>query len=61
VKTLAPLLTAGAAFAFTTLAGLALGIVIARATNQPMWVFGCFMAGMGIGGYSAVRLLVRSI
>lgn len=56
-----PVLTAGAAFAFTTLVGLGAGILIGRATGQPMWVFGCFMAGMGIGGYGAVRLLMRSL
>ncbi len=61
VKTLAPVLAAGGTFVGTTLAGLALGIFLGQKTAQPLWAFGGLMAGVAIGGYGAVRLLMRSV
>lgn len=61
MKPMLPLLGAGAGFAATTLAGMAAGVWIARSTGHPLWVIGGLMAGMALGGYAAVRLLVRSL
>jgi len=61
MKTMVPVLTAGGAFAGITLVGLLLGILLGQRTGQPLWAFAGLMAGLGLGGYSAVRLLMRSI
>jgi len=61
VKTLAPVLAAGGTFAGAALLGLLLGILLGQKTAQPLWAFGGLMAGVAIGGYGAVRLLVRSV
>ena len=56
-----PVVTAGATFAMTTLLGLAAGIWIARVTGQGGWVLAGIFAGLAVGGYSAYRLLLRSM
>ena len=56
-----PVLAAGGSFAGCVLAGLLAGIWLGRATGSQMWVFGGFLAGMALGGYSAFRLLQRSL
>ena len=56
----APLIAAGGSFAGSALAGLLIGILVAQRTGSQMWVFLGLMAGLGIGAYSAVRLLMRS-
>lgn len=56
-----PALAAGATFAATTLAGLLLGLWIAARTGQPLWTLGGLALGIGFGGYSAFRLLMRSL
>jgi hypothetical protein len=61
MKTMVPVLTAGGAFAAATLAGLLLGALVGQRTGQPLWAFAGLMIGLGVGGYSAVRLLMRSI
>ena len=55
-----PVLAAGGTFAAATLAGLFAGFWIGRATGQPLWVIGGLAAGLGLGGYSAYRMLLRS-
>jgi hypothetical protein len=61
VKSLAPVLAAGGTFAITVLLGLVAGIIVADRTRQPLWALAGLAAGLGIGGYSAVRLLMRSL
>ncbi|MEO6834320.1 MAG: AtpZ/AtpI family protein [Candidatus Tumulicola sp.] len=58
---IAPVLAAGGTFAATTLVGLLAGVWIGRATGQPLWVIGGLFAGLAVGGYSAFRLLLRSL
>ncbi|MGD0967887.1 MAG: hypothetical protein ABR949_06330 [Candidatus Aquilonibacter sp.] len=61
MKTIVPVLAAGGAFAVATLAGLLLGVLVGQRTAQPLWAFAGLLIGLGLGGYSAVRLLMRSI
>lgn len=61
MKGLTPVLAAGGTFAVTVLLGLFAGVAIGRHTGQPLWALGGLLAGVGIGGYSAVRLLLRSL
>lgn len=56
-----PVLAAGGIFAFTVLAGLGAGIWIGRLTGNDLWVAGGLFGGMAVGGYSALRLLLRSM
>ena len=56
-----PVVAAGATFAVTTLVGLAAGVWAARATGQSGWVLAGIFAGLAVGGYSAYRLLLRSM
>jgi len=58
---LIPVLAAGATFAMTALAGLAAGYWLGHATGAPLWVAGGLAAGILLGGYSAYRLLLRSL
>ncbi len=55
-----PVIAAGGTFAGATLAGLLIGIFIGGRTGQPMWAFVGLIAGLAIGGYSAVRLLFNA-
>ena len=61
MKSVVPVIGAGAAFAGSTLAGLVLGAWIGHATANPLWALGGLAAGLGIGGYSAFRLLMQSL
>jgi hypothetical protein len=61
VNAVVPVLAAGGTFAGTTLAGLLLGFWIGHATGQGLWVVGGLAAGVALGGYSAFRLLLRSL
>lgn len=61
MKGLAPVLAAGGTFAAAVLIGLFVGAAIGRQTGQPLWALGGLLAGVGIGGYSAVRLMLRSL
>ncbi len=56
----APLIAAGGTFAGSALAGLLIGILIAQRTGSQLWVFTGLLVGLGLGAYSAVRLLMRS-
>lgn len=56
----APLIAAGGTFAGSALAGLFIGILIAQRTGSQFWVFIGLIAGLAIGAYSAVRLLMRT-
>ena len=61
MKGLAPVLAAGGTFTVSVLIGLWAGAAIGRQTGQPLWALAGLLAGVGIGGYSAVRLLLRSL
>ncbi len=56
-----PVLAAGGTFAAATLIGLLAGVWIGRATGQPLWAVGGLVGGLLLGGYSAFRLLLRSL
>jgi hypothetical protein len=56
-----PVLAAGGTFTVAALAGLLVGIWLGRTTGQPLWVIGGLLAGIAVGGYSAFRLLLRSM
>jgi hypothetical protein len=61
VKELLPLVGAGASFASTVVVGLLAGIWLSRATGGQLWVLAGLFAGLLIGGFSAYRLIARSI
>lgn len=56
-----PVIAAGGTFAMTTLAGLAAGIWIGSRTGQGLWALAGLFAGLAVGGYTAYRLLMRSL
>lgn len=56
-----PVIAAGSAFAFTVLIGIAVGVWLQRATGNGLWVLAGLVLGIAVGGYSAVRLLFRSL
>jgi hypothetical protein len=60
VKELVPVIAAGGTFAGAALAGLLIGIFIGYRTNQPFWAFVGLVAGLGLGAYSAARLLFKA-
>lgn len=61
MKGIVPVLAAGGTFAAAALGGLAAGIWISRAAGNGLWAAVGLFAGMALGGYSAVRLLFRSM
>lgn len=61
MKELAPIIGAGGSFAGCAVVGLLLGIAVAGRTGSQGWVFGGLALGIVVGGYSAFRLLRRSI
>jgi len=61
VKAVLPVISAGATFAVTALCGLLAGILLARTTGAPLWTAAGMFAGLLLGGYSAFRLLARSM
>jgi uncharacterized protein YneF (UPF0154 family) len=61
VNGVVPVLAAGGTFAMATLAGLALGAWVAARTGQGLWVVAGLFGGLIVGGYSAYRLLMRSL
>lgn len=61
MKGVVPVLAAGGTFAICTLAGMAAGIWIGQRSGQQLWVLGGLLGGVAVGGYSAFRLLLRSL
>jgi hypothetical protein len=61
VKTLLPVLAAGSAFAAAAIVGLLCGIVVAQRRGEPLYAPLGLMIGAAIGGYSAVRVLLKSM
>ena len=60
MKDALPIIAAGGTFAGCALAGLLGGIVLAGRTGNQLWVLGGLFAGLALGGYSAVRMLLRT-
>ncbi len=56
-----PVLAAGGTFALTAVAGLLVGAWLAARMRSPVLAVAGFALGMALGGYSAYRLLTRSI
>jgi hypothetical protein len=61
MKTFLPVLAAGGTFAAAAIAGLIGGILLANQARQPLLAPVGLLLGAAIGGYSAVRVLLRSI
>lgn len=61
VKTVTPVLAAGGTFAAITVAGLFAGAWLAGHFRSPILVVGGLFVGLAFGGYSAYRLLLRSM
>ena len=53
-------LTAGSSFAGAVLLGCLAGLWAGRATGQPLWVVAGLFAGVGVGGYLAIRALLQA-
>lgn len=56
-----PVLAAGGTFAATTVAGLFVGAWLAARMRAPIVVAAGLFVGLALGGYSAYRMLMRSI
>lgn len=56
-----PVVVAGGTFAAAAVLGLVIGIIAAGRTAQPILVPAGLMLGLAIGGYSALRLIFRSL
>jgi hypothetical protein len=61
VKPLLPVLLAGGTFAAGAVIGLGGGVLAAQRFGEPLLAPVGLMIGAGFGGYSAVRMLLRSI
>ncbi len=61
VKPIVPVLAAGGTFALTTVAGLFVGAWLAERLRTPILVAAGLFVGLALGGYSAYRLLLRSM
>lgn len=61
MNSLLPVVTAGATFAVVTLVGLLAGVWVAHATGEGLWAGAGFASGLVVGGYSAYRLVLRSM
>ncbi len=60
MKDALPVIAAGGTFAGATLAGLLIGIFIGSRSHQPIWAFVGLLVGLGLGAYSAARLLFNT-
>jgi hypothetical protein len=61
VKPFLPVLVAGGTFAGAAVIGLLGGIVADRHFNQPLLVPAGLLIGAAVGGFAALRLIVRSM
>jgi hypothetical protein len=61
VKPLLPVLAAGATFAGAAILGLFVGVIAAAHAVAPLYVPVGLLLGAAVGGYCAIRLLVRSM
>ncbi len=61
MKQILPVVAAGGTFAGAAVLGLLAGIVAAGRSGKPMLVPAGLLLGALLGGYSAVRILLRSM
>ena len=61
MKPLLPVLGAGGAFAGATVIGLLAGVWLAERLKMPVAAAAGLFVGLALGGYSAYRLLLRSM
>jgi hypothetical protein len=61
VKPLLPVLVAGGTFAAAAIVGLFCGVIVAGRSGQALFAPAGLITGAAIGGYAALRLLMRSI
>jgi hypothetical protein len=61
VKPLLPVLAAGATFAGAAILGLLVGTIAATHAAQPLYAPAGLLLGAAVGGYCAVRVLLRSL
>jgi len=61
MRPLLPVIGAGSAFAGAAVAGLLAGVWLAQRLGAPFVTAVGLFAGLALGGYSAYRLLVRSM
>jgi ABC-type uncharacterized transport system permease subunit len=61
VKAFVPLLAAGGAFTAAAIVGLVAGILAADRTREPLLAPVGLLIGAAAGGFSALRLLMRSL
>ena len=61
MKQILPVLAAGGTFAAAAVLGLLVGIVAAGRSGKPILVPAGLLLGAALGGYSALRLLLRSM
>jgi hypothetical protein len=61
VKAFVPVLVAGGTFAGAAVIGLVVGVVAADRIGQPLLVPAGLLLGAAAGGFSALRLLLRSL
>lgn len=60
MKDALPILAAGGTFAGSALVGLLAGIALGARTGNQLWVLGGLFAGLALGGYGALRLLLQT-
>ena len=61
MKQILPVLAAGGTFAAAAVLGLLVGIVAAARSGKPILVPAGLLLGAMLGGYSALRVLLRSM
>jgi hypothetical protein len=61
VKALLPVLAAGGTFAAAAIVGLLGGVIAASRAREPLFVPAGLLLGAAVGGYSALRVLLRAI
>lgn len=61
MKPLLPVLVAGGTFAAAAIIGLVFGVIVSARSGQALFAPAGLMVGAAIGGYAALRLLLRSI
>jgi len=61
VRELLPVVVAGGTFAAAAVIGLLLGVLASGWTGQPLLVPAGLVLGIAVGGYGAIRLIVRSM
>jgi hypothetical protein len=61
VKTVLPVIVAGSAFAAAAIVGLLCGVLVAERRGEPLFAPLGLIAGALVGGYSAVRVLLKAM